>query len=143
MARDHPEYWNPKRSLGESIAGSIARDLAYGRPAHIWNFKPAAGRDETLWTNLAIVAHGNISSTFVHLKSDSPVYPELFEINRSLGSILADMQPYGEVAVHVSRELLEKAWPAENEDMSYRQRYEALYAPVLQYAQVLPRPVSL
>jgi len=139
MLDNNPDFWLPPRSLQEALAWIIARDLAHGRPAHVWNFKPAPDYGETMHTSMAIVSHGCIASTQqIMFPEDASAYQKLFALNDALAPLYARSRPYGEVAIHVSNALKLAYYPAGGSDtVSYRQRYEKLYAPVLVTAQAL------
>ena len=140
LLKSNPDYYSPTRAQQESLEWIVMRDAGGGRPAHIWNFKPDKDFGETFHSNLALVAHGNISSATVDLVTKDHSYKELFKLGKLLGNEFSDARPFGWVAVHISNAIKEKAYPADgNAAKSYRQAFEQLYAPVLASVDALQK----
>lgn len=140
MLAANPDYYFPSRSQQESLAWITARDLGEGRPAHIWNYKPDKDFGETFHTNMALVAHGDISSTTVEVIAKQHSYKELFQLSKLLGNEFADARPYGWAAVFISYAIKEQAYPAGGSQLvSTKQTFERLYAPVLASTDALQR----
>jgi hypothetical protein len=140
MLKANPDYYSPTRSQQESLAWITARDLGEGRPAHIWNYKPDKDFGETFHTNMALAAHGDISSTTVEVVANQHSYKELFQLSKLLGNEFADARPYGWAAVYISNAVKEQAYPAAgSQAASYKQTFERLYAPVLATTDALQR----
>lgn len=140
MFKANPAYYAPLRAQQESLLWTIARDAGAGRPAHVWNYKPHKNFGETFHTNMALVAHGAISSTTVDVVANDHSYKDLFALGRLLGNQFADAVPYGWAALHVSTAIKERAYPADGEaTRSYKQTFEQLYAPVLAASDALQK----
>lgn len=140
LLKSHPDYYSPTRAQQESLLWITARDAGGGRPAHVWNYKPDKDLGETFHTNMALVAHGNISSTTLDVMARSHSYNELFQLSKLLGREFADARPYGWAAVYISNGIKEQSYPAEGKPpTSYRQTFEQLYAPVLASTEALQK----
>jgi hypothetical protein len=140
LLKSNPEYYAPTRAQQESLVWIIARDAGGGRPAHIWNYKPDKDFGETFHTNMALVAHGDISSTTLEVMSKTHSYNELFQLSKLLGKEFADARPYGWAGVYISNAIKEQAYPAEGRAAtSYRQTFEQLFAPVLASTDALQK----
>ena len=130
--------YTPTRAQQESLSWIIARDMGGGRPAHIWNYKPDKDFGETFHTNMALVAHGNISSTTVEVLAKEHSYGELFNLSRLLGKEFSDSRPYGWVGVYISNSIKEQAYVSGGDgELSFQQRFKDLYAPVSAAVEVL------